>query len=75
MKIVKENLDAAKLWLTNAEQAYNSDSEVFADMNLFLAETEIRHLREKTKKNKRKFLSKMSFCIIIILVLCFFFRY
>lgn len=67
----KENVAAAQLWLTNAEKAYNSDEKVFADMNLLLAESEIRHLRTKGKKNNRKILSKMSFCIIIIVVLFF----
>ncbi|MBP2649979.1 MAG: hypothetical protein H6Q74_804 [Firmicutes bacterium] len=41
------HLRSAKIWLARAEESFDNDSDVRGELNLFLAQAELQHAREK----------------------------
>lgn len=60
-----EQVQAAKIWLEKAEQSFENQSAIKGELNLMLAEAEMKHLRKGKKKRSWRTLS-----IAAVLIIC-----
>lgn len=49
------HLHSARQWLTRAEEAFDKDSDIQGELNLFLAQAELQHLQEVKKSPRRRY--------------------
>ena len=60
-----------KNWLSRAENSLEQDNNVRAQLDLMLAEAEMKNLRQGTKKNYVQSQLKTSFSVISVLIIVF----
>lgn len=65
-----DHVRSAKIWLERAEQSFNSQSDIKGELNLMLAEAEMKNLRKKkAQKGYGKFVTAgVAVIVAIILV-------
>lgn len=51
---MKKHVKAAKEWLGKAEQSFDQENEIRGDLNLMLAQAELKHAQETKKIGKKK---------------------
>ena len=60
------HLHSARQWLTRAEEAFDKDSDIQGELNLFLAQAEIKHLQEvKQSPRQRYFLLRHGTVLLL----------
>lgn len=62
-KYMADHVRSAKIWLEKAEQSFNSQSDIQGELNLMLAEAEMKNLRKK----KRRTLGKRILAVCAVL--------
>lgn len=61
-----DHVRSAKMWLEKAERSFDSQSDIQGELNLMLAEAEMKNLRKKKKKTsgKRFFVAGLLFLCV-----------
>ncbi|MBP2645307.1 MAG: hypothetical protein H6Q75_747 [Firmicutes bacterium] len=50
-----KHLRSAKVWLAQAEESFDKDSDIRGELNLFLAQAELQHARERNLSKHGKY--------------------
>ena len=54
---MRDKIRFTKLWLTKAEKSFDDKNDLFGELNLLLAEAELKHLSERKQTRQRKLLA------------------
>lgn len=63
-----DHVRSAKVWLEKAERSFNSQSDIQGELNLMLAEAEMKNLRKKKRRTLGKRIAIVTAALGIILI-------
>lgn len=67
-KYMADHVRSAKVWLEKAERSFNSQSDIQGELNLMLAEAEMKNLRKKKRRTLGKRIAIVTAALGIILI-------
>lgn len=67
-KYMADHVRSAKVWLEKAEQSFNSQSDIQGELNLMLAEAEMKNLRKQKRRTLGKRIVAVTAGVFILLV-------
>lgn len=67
-KYMADHVRSAKVWLEKAERSFNNQSDIQGELNLMLAEAEMKNLRKKKRRTLGKRIAIVTAALGIILI-------
>lgn len=68
-KYMAEHVRSAKIWLERAERSFDSQSDIKGELNLMLAEAEMKNLRKKKTNRRYKSFVTAGVAVVVAAVL------